>query len=118
MPRKTSGTARNKAQRRSTTRPSEERRKPGTRRRIRRMVRSMEPRKVQSSQSKLPQPSSSNLAVAHFEGLAQLPQFGWQVFCCQWGYVEVFTTSLQIRCGQGFAGRGIEAGLLDGLWGG
>jgi hypothetical protein len=50
--------------------------------------------------------------------LAQLPQFGWQVFCCQWGYVEVFTTSLQIRCGQGFAGRGIEAGLLDGLWGG
>ena len=50
--------------------------------------------------------------------LTQLPQFERQVFCFQCGHVRVFTTSLQILCGQGFAGRGVAAGLPDGQWGG
>ena len=52
------------------------------------------------------------------EPLTQLPQFERQVFYFQCRCIEVFTTSLQIRCEQGFAGRGVEARLLDGLWGG
>ena len=44
---------------------------------------------------------------------SQLPQFEEQVFCFQRGHCEIFTTFLQIRCGQGFAGRGVAAGLPD-----
>src|ERR1035437_7311415 len=60
------------------------------------------------------------LAICLFcsPSLAQLPQFERQVFYFQCRCIEVFTTSLQIRCEQGFAGRGVEARLLDGLWGG
>jgi hypothetical protein len=53
---------------------------------------------------------------AAFLGLAQLPHLEWQVFCFQRVYPEVFTTSLQIRCVQGFAGRVVATGLPDVWW--
>ena len=52
----------------------------------------------------------------HNNHLTQLPQLERQVLYFQCGYIEVFTTCLQIRCGRGFADRGVEAGLLGGRW--
>jgi hypothetical protein len=58
------------------------------------------------------------LTVFAVSALAQLPQLEGQVFCFQRWYAEVFTTSLQIRCVQGVAGRGVAARLPDVRWGG